>query len=89
MQSRASANALANGDLNCDPGARGTGSRLADRGASTEQLQVEGQIAVALYLAERYDWLAELSSGWLDDARRRGSLPRFISMATLRAHAGI
>lgn len=46
---------------------------------------VEGQLAVALYLAERFDRLMPLSEGWLSDARRRGSLPRFISMATLRS----
>lgn len=46
----------------------------------------EGQLAIALYLAEQYDLLAERSSQWLDDARRRGSLPRFICIATLRSH---
>jgi DNA-binding CsgD family transcriptional regulator len=46
---------------------------------------VEGQLAIALYLSEQYDRLAEQSSEWLDDARRRGSLPRFISMATMRS----
>lgn len=47
---------------------------------------VEGQLAVALYLSEQFQLVAQLSSRWLDDARRRGSLPRFISMATMRAN---
>ena len=42
----------------------------------------EGQLAIALYLSEQYDLLAKRSSEWLDDARRRGSLPRFICIAT-------
>ena len=45
----------------------------------------EGQLAIALYLSEQYDLLAKRSSEWLDDARRRGSLPRFICIATLRS----
>lgn len=83
----ASANALANGDL-------GLTVALAERGVDSiavahpqSDYSVEGQLAVALYLSERYDRLAELSTEWLNDARRRGSLPRFISMATMRAHA--
>jgi DNA-binding CsgD family transcriptional regulator len=47
---------------------------------------VEGQLAIALYLSEQYDVLADRSRVWLDDARRRGSLPRFISMATSRSN---
>ncbi len=47
---------------------------------------VEGQLAIALYLSEQYERLFELADGWLDDARRRGSLPRFISMATMRSN---
>lgn len=46
---------------------------------------VEGQLGIALYLSEQYDLLAQQSSEWLADARRRGSLPRFISMATIRS----
>jgi DNA-binding CsgD family transcriptional regulator len=46
---------------------------------------VEGQLAVALYLSERFERLFELGHGWLADARRRGSLPRFISIATIRS----
>lgn len=46
---------------------------------------VEGQIAIALLLSEQFDLLAELASACLNDARRRGSLPRFICLATLRA----
>jgi DNA-binding CsgD family transcriptional regulator len=46
---------------------------------------VEGQLAIALYLSEQYDLLAQRSAEWIADARRRGSLPRFISMATLRS----
>jgi DNA-binding CsgD family transcriptional regulator len=45
----------------------------------------EGQLAIALCLAERFDRLMLLSEGWLSDARRAGSLPRFISMATVRS----
>lgn len=46
---------------------------------------VEGQLGIALYLSEQFDLLAQRSSEWLGDARRRGSLPRFISMATVRS----
>jgi DNA-binding CsgD family transcriptional regulator len=46
---------------------------------------VEGQLGIALYLSEQFDLLAQRSSEWLADARRRGSLPRFISMATIRS----
>jgi hypothetical protein len=82
----ASSNALANGDLELTTtlAERAVGSIAAAHPQS--DYTVEGQIAVALYLSERYDQLAELSSRWLDDARRRGSLPRFISMATMRAN---
>jgi DNA-binding CsgD family transcriptional regulator len=82
----ASSNALANGDLELTTtlAERAVGSMAVAHPQS--DYTVEGQIAVALYLSERYDQLAELSSRWLDDARRRGSLPRFISMATMRAH---
>jgi DNA-binding CsgD family transcriptional regulator len=48
---------------------------------------VEGQLALALLLSEQYDVLARQSSAWLDDARRRGSLPRFISIATTHANS--
>jgi len=47
---------------------------------------VEGQLALALYLSERFDHALEFVSDRLDDARRRGSLPRFISMAEMRSH---
>ena len=72
----ASSNALANGDLELTTtlAERAVGSMAAAHPQS--DYTVEGQIAVALYLSERYDRLAELSSRWLDDARRRGSLPR-------------
>ncbi len=46
---------------------------------------VEGQLAVALYNSEQFEQLFALAGAWLDDARRRGSLPRFISMATIRS----
>jgi DNA-binding CsgD family transcriptional regulator len=46
---------------------------------------VESQIAVALYLSERYDRARDFVSGRLEDARRHGSLPRFIAMAQLRS----
>lgn len=36
---------------------------------------LEGQLAIALYLSEQFDLLAQRSSEWLSDARRRGSLP--------------
>jgi hypothetical protein len=45
----------------------------------------EGQVAIALYLSEQYNLLAERTIEWLDDARRRGSLPRFICIATMRS----
>jgi DNA-binding CsgD family transcriptional regulator len=83
----ASANALANGDLELTQALTERAVDSLTAAHPQSDYTVEGQIAVALYLAERYDRLAELSSRWLDDARRRGSLPRFISMATLRAHA--
>ena len=83
----ASANALANGDLELTQALTERAVDLLTAAHPQSDYTVEGQIAVALYLAERYDRLAELSSRWLDDARRQGSLPRFISMATLRAHA--
>jgi DNA-binding CsgD family transcriptional regulator len=46
---------------------------------------VEAQLAVALYLSEQFDRAFDFVSGRLEDARRRGSLPRFISMAELRS----
>jgi DNA-binding CsgD family transcriptional regulator len=46
---------------------------------------IQAQLGGALYLAERFDELAELASGWLDEARRRGSLPSFIAMSVLRS----
>jgi DNA-binding CsgD family transcriptional regulator len=46
---------------------------------------VEGQLGLALWLSEHYDRLDELAHGWFTDARTRGSLPRYISMATLRS----
>jgi DNA-binding CsgD family transcriptional regulator len=55
------------------------------RARPASDYSVEGQLAIALYLSEQYDLLAQWSSEWLDDARRRGSLPRFISMATIRS----
>jgi hypothetical protein len=66
----ASSNALANGDLELTTtlAERAVGSMAAAHPQS--DYTVEGQIAVALYLSERYDQLAELSSRWLDDARR-------------------
>ena len=83
----ASSNAFANGDLELT--ATLTNRALDSLAAAHPQSDytVEGQLAVALYMSERYDRLDELSSRWLADARRRGSLPRFISMATMRAHA--
>jgi DNA-binding CsgD family transcriptional regulator/tetratricopeptide (TPR) repeat protein len=45
----------------------------------------EAQLAVALYLSEQFDRALDFASGRLEDARRRGSLPRFISMAQLRS----
>jgi DNA-binding CsgD family transcriptional regulator len=45
----------------------------------------EGQLAIALYLSEQYQRLFELASRWLENARRSGWLPRFISMATIRS----
>jgi DNA-binding CsgD family transcriptional regulator len=47
---------------------------------------VEGQIVAALFVCERYALVDEFTSQWLDDARRRGSVPRFISMATMRSY---
>ena len=46
---------------------------------------LEGQLAIALYVSEQFELLAQLSGGWLDDARRRGSLPRFICLSTMRS----
>jgi ATP/maltotriose-dependent transcriptional regulator MalT len=46
---------------------------------------VEGQLGLALWLAEHYDRLDELAHAWFTDARSHGSLPRYISMATLRS----
>ena len=48
---------------------------------------VEGQIVAALFVSERYELVHELTTQWRDDARRRGSVPRFISMATMRSFA--
>ena len=48
---------------------------------------VEGQIVAALFVCERYELVDQFASQWLDDARRRGSVPRFISMATMRSYA--
>jgi DNA-binding CsgD family transcriptional regulator len=47
---------------------------------------VEGQIVAALFVCERYELVDEFTSQCLDDARRRGSVPRFISMATMRSY---
>ncbi|MGH9274544.1 MAG: helix-turn-helix transcriptional regulator, partial [Acidimicrobiales bacterium] len=47
---------------------------------------VEGQLALALQLSEQFELLAAQSTLWLEDARGRGSLPRFISMATTRSN---
>jgi DNA-binding CsgD family transcriptional regulator len=46
---------------------------------------LETQLAVALYLSEQFDRALDFVSGRLEDARRRGSVPRFISMARLRS----
>jgi DNA-binding CsgD family transcriptional regulator len=46
----------------------------------------EGQLALALYLSEQFDVALEFVTRRLDDARRSGSLPRFISMAEMRSH---
>jgi DNA-binding CsgD family transcriptional regulator len=46
---------------------------------------VEAQLAVALYLSEQFDRAFDFVSGRLQEARRGGSLPRFISMAELRS----
>jgi DNA-binding CsgD family transcriptional regulator/tetratricopeptide (TPR) repeat protein len=84
----AAVNACANGRL-------ATTVDLADRAIAAlpsahprSDYTVEGQLSVALYVSERYDILLELASDWLADARRRGSLPRFMSMATVRSIAG-
>jgi hypothetical protein len=47
---------------------------------------VEGQLVAALDLSEQFELLFDLSGRWLDDARRRGSLPRFISLAIVRSY---
>jgi DNA-binding CsgD family transcriptional regulator len=47
---------------------------------------VEGQLVVATMLCDRFEEFRELTTTWLQDARRSGSIPRFISMATMRAH---
>lgn len=46
----------------------------------------EGQLALVLYLSDQLDRALEFVTGRLADARRRGSLPRFISMAQMRSH---
>jgi DNA-binding CsgD family transcriptional regulator len=46
---------------------------------------VEGQLLAALYLSEQYERLFEFAGRGLDDARRSGSLPRFISTAIARS----
>ena len=47
---------------------------------------VEGQLALALFLSEQFERGLEFVSGRLDDARRQGSLPRFISLAEMRSN---
>lgn len=46
---------------------------------------LEGQLGFALLLAERLEQGLEFVSGRLDDARRQGSLPRFIAMSFVRS----
>jgi DNA-binding CsgD family transcriptional regulator len=46
---------------------------------------VEGQLSAALYLSEQYELLFEFARVGLEDARRRGSIPRFISTAISRS----
>jgi DNA-binding CsgD family transcriptional regulator/tetratricopeptide (TPR) repeat protein len=46
---------------------------------------VEGQLSAALYLSEQYELLFEFAGRGLEDARRRGSIPRFISTAISRS----
>jgi DNA-binding CsgD family transcriptional regulator len=60
--------------------------RLADIHPSSDY-SVHGQVGLALLVAERHERLVDLASGWLEDSRRAGSIPRFISMAWLRSAA--
>jgi DNA-binding CsgD family transcriptional regulator len=65
-----------------------TDRALADlpRAHPASDYTAEGQLALALYLSEQFDVALEFVTRRLDDARRSGSLPRFISMAEMRSH---
>jgi DNA-binding CsgD family transcriptional regulator len=49
------------------------------------EYSVEGQLVGALYRSEQYELLFEFAGRRLEDARRRGSLPRFISIVLARS----
>jgi DNA-binding NarL/FixJ family response regulator len=46
---------------------------------------VQGQLSLAFMLAEQYDRAVDVAGPWIDDARRDGSVPRFISLVWLRS----
>ncbi|MGH2358042.1 MAG: ATP-binding protein, partial [Candidatus Limnocylindria bacterium] len=80
------ATALANGPVGVTVALTSRALEALPDAHAASDYSVEGQLAIALYLSEQYDVLAEQSRAWLDDARRRGSLPRFVSMATSRSN---
>ncbi len=80
------AGAFANGPVGATAELTARALAAMPKAHAASDYSVEGQLAIALYLSEQYDLLADRSSVWLDDARRRGSLPRFISMATTRSN---
>jgi DNA-binding CsgD family transcriptional regulator len=80
------ATALANGPLAETVALTDRALAALPRAHPASDYTAEGQLALALYLSEQFDRALEFVTGRLDDARRRGSLPRFISTAEMRSH---
>jgi tetratricopeptide (TPR) repeat protein len=78
--------ALANGPLAETASLTNRALDTLPRAHPASDYTVEGQLALALFLSEQFDRALEFVSVRLDDARRRGSLPRFISLAELRSN---
>jgi len=80
------ATALANGPLTETVALTDRALEALPRAHPASDYTAEGQLALALYLSEQLDRARDFVTDRLGDARRRGSLPRFISMAQMRSH---
>jgi DNA-binding CsgD family transcriptional regulator len=79
------ATALANGPLGAIVSLTDRALAALPNAHPASTYTIETQLAVALYLSEQFDRALDFVSGRREDARRRGSLPRFIAMGQLRS----